>query len=205
MERNRELLEAMFRQAGVKFSFSENVLSLEDMLHESLYADLIVADARIDLAGLQPAPLDFSIKDLLADGHCPVLLLGPGRMPPDRILLCYDSSHTSLFSIRQFAYLFPSFRRRPAILLQAISGEKPDDEVRELLMDWLPLHFDDVRIEMLGGKAPDVLEAFIGSLEGHSLVVMGAYGRSAVSRLFRRSLADRVLNKTSASLFTTHE
>ncbi|MBS1605494.1 MAG: universal stress protein [Bacteroidetes bacterium] len=38
-----------------------------------------------------------------------------------------------------------------------------------------------------------------------TIVVMGAYGRTAVSRLFRQSLSNTILQKTNASLFVTHE
>jgi len=36
-------------------------------------------------------------------------------------------------------------------------------------------------------------------------VVMGAFGRSAISRLFHRSLSNVILEDTKVSLFTTHK
>ena len=60
-------------------------------------------------------------------------------------------------------------------------------------------------VEVLPGKPSEVLPAFVAHHGGTPLVVMGAYGRTAVSRFFRQSLADAVMEKTDASLFTTHE
>jgi len=69
----------------------------------------------------------------------------------------------------------------------------------------LPLHFDDPTIEILPGEPAGVLSAFAGKVSGSTVVVMGAYGRSALSRLFRHSLANAILEKANASLLVTHK
>lgn len=73
------------------------------------------------------------------------------------------------------------------------------------LKDCLPLHFDDTTVEILPGEPADVLPPFAAKVSGSTLVVIGANGRSALSRLFRQSSANAILEKANAYLFITHE
>jgi hypothetical protein len=206
MERNLQSLNEVFTLAGIKFSFSEEVISVPDIVKHSAYADLILADALINFAYFLHAPLNVSVKELLADAHCPVLLLREGKIPPDRIILFYDGSYSSIYAIKCFSYLFPGLRHLPTYIVNATPHEGNDGlENYHYLKDWLPLHFDDFTIEVLSGKVPDILTAYVSKLPGSNIVVMGAYGRTALSRLFRQSLANSILEKTDASLFATHE
>jgi len=51
----------------------------------------------------------------------------------------------------------------------------------------------------------DVLADFANKFSDGPMIVMGAYGRSALSRILRQSLANSILEKTKAFLFITHE
>jgi len=198
-------LEARFKEAGIRCSFSDEVSSLAEILTHSAYADLIIADALINIPGPVHPSLNVSIRELLVDTHCPVLLLREGDMPPDRVLLCYDGSFSSMHAIRSFSYLFPNLRYIPCIVLHVAGREQKEPQDLHFLKDWLPVHFDNHTVEVLPGEPADVLPAVANKLSDSTLVVMGAYGRSALSRLFRHSLANAVLEKAGAALFITHE
>ncbi len=198
-------LEERLTAAGIKFGYSEEAVSLDAIMKESAYADLIIADALLNVPGpVHPSP-NVSVRELLADAHCPVLLLREGDMPPDRIMLTYDGSYSSMQAIRSFSYLFPNLRYIPSFVVYVSGKEQKEPADLHYLKDWLPLHFDDLTIEVLPGEPADVLPAFAGKVSGSTLAVMGAYGRSALSRLFRQSLANAILEKANASLFVTHE
>ena len=199
-------LETTFTAAGIKYSCSEGVVSLEEILKRSVYADLIVADALLNVPGPFHPSLNVSIRELLADAHCPVLLLREGIIPPERIVLSYDGSYSSMQAIRSFSYLFPDLRAIPCYAVY-VTGDRKQKEPAELahLKDWLEFHFDRATVEILPGEPADVLPAFTNRSSGSALVVMGAYGRSALSRVFRHSLANSILDRANASLFITHE
>jgi hypothetical protein len=199
------LLETRFKKAGIKYSFSEEVSTLAEILTHSAYADLIIADALINVPGPVHLSLNVSIKELLVDAHCPVVLLREGDMPPDRIVLSYDGSYSSMYSIRSFSYLFPNLRYVPTFIVYISPKEQKEPRDLHHIKDWLPLHFDDATVEVLPGEPADVLPAVANKFSDSTLVVMGAYGRSALSRLFRESLANSILQKANASLFLTHE
>jgi|GEM_PF-336864 len=198
-------LEAGMSKAAIKYRIASEALSLDELLKESAYADLIVADALLRVPGPVHPSTNVSIRELLADAHCPVLLLRDGDIPPDRIVLAYDGSWNSLQAIRSFSYLFPHLRYIPCTVVYVAGKEQKEPADLHLLKDWLPAHFDDARVEVLPGEASEMLPAFANALAGSTLVVMGAYGRSALSRLFHQSLANFLLEKTAVALFVTHE
>jgi nucleotide-binding universal stress UspA family protein len=205
MKESLRALESTFTQAGVPFSCSTAGISLAELLKQSAYADLVVADALLNVPGPFHPSLNISVSDLLADAHCPVLLLRQGDMPPDRIMLSYDGSLSSMQAIRSFSYLFPELRAVPCFIVYVSGDEQREPDDLPYLKNWLPLHFDDYTVEILPGEPAEVLPAFAGKEQDSTLVVMGAYGRSALSRLFRQSLANSILEKANASLFVTHE
>jgi nucleotide-binding universal stress UspA family protein len=73
------------------------------------------------------------------------------------------------------------------------------------LNDWLPQHFPVLQKQILQGNLQKELVSFIRKNDEQAVVVMGAYGRNAVSRLFHRSLSNIVIEETNALLFIMHE
>ena len=204
LEDNLQLVRDAFQVAGLPFRISDEETLLDELLDNTAFSDLILADARMNLPDFLYAPLNISMKDLLTDAHCPLLLLRENSQPTERVVLAYDGHYSSIYAIKQFSYLFPELRAVPTFLLEISSREGKLDH-QDYLKDWLPRHFENVVVEVLPGKASEILPAFINRQTGPTMVVMGAYGRTAVSRLFRQSLANAVIEKTASSLFITHE
>ena len=205
LEDNLHLIHNTLTLSKVNYSVEEGDITLDEVLKNSAFADLILADARIVFSDLLYFPLRISFKDLLADAHCPVLLLREEMSQVERIILAYDGSNSSIYAIKLFSYLFPVWRSLPAYLVTIRTGDKGELDHQEYVKSWLPRHFDHVETEIVQGRAPEKLPDFINRDTGNMIVVMGAYGRTAVSRLFRQSLANAILEKTGAALFITHE
>lgn len=205
MKESLQELETRFKEAEIAFDLRQEASSLEEILKQSAYADLLIADALLNVPIPFRLSMNVSIKELLADAHCPVLLLREGKMPPDQIILSYDGSFSSMQAIRSFSYLFADLRYIPAVVIYVSGKGQKEPSDLHYLKDWLPLHFDHSIVEILPGEPADVLPAFANKVPGNALVIMGAYGRSVVSRIFRQSLANFLLEKTNASLFITHE
>jgi hypothetical protein len=203
---NTRLISDAFDNAKINYLIAgDEPVSLDDLLMNSAFSDLIVTDARTNISDFLYAPLNVSMKDLLSDAHCPLLLLREDGMPPDKLILAYDGSYSSIYAIKQFRYLFPHLASLPAFLVTITANEKKGIAHSDMLKHWAPYHFKDLQVEVLPGRPAGTLPAFVNHHDGRPLVVMGAYGRSSISRLFHQSLANAVLEKTSASLFTTHE
>ena len=81
-------------------------------------------------------------------------------------------------------------------------GSLPNEE---MIRGWMLKHYPATKIEVLPGKGSQVLVDYLNAGPQNTMVVMGAYGRSGLSRLMHRSLADDVIEKTRASVFIVHE
>ena len=170
--------------------------SHEHLIRESLFADLILSERGTEFD-------DYSIRDLLAKAHCPILLVSPERTRIRDVVLAYDGSSNSMYAIRQFAYLLPELKGLQTCLLTVTGDEGESSLNQSLINDWLAQHFSDYTIQILQGRPADELVSFINEA-GNAIVVMGAFGRNALSRWFQGSHAEKVLSETHASVFIAH-
>jgi len=200
------LFKDMCTAANISFNISpRRDTSFEELVLHSAFADLIIADAKADFPETPSMPLTISLSDLLADAHCPVLLLQEEIKQPEQVILSYDGSFSSMHALKMYAYVFPEWRSIPTCLLSASSKEKAQPEYEEYIKDWLPCHFTNLTVDLPKGKVKQELVKAVNKSGQNTLVVMGAYGRTVVSRLFRKSLSGSIINDTRAALFIAHE
>jgi nucleotide-binding universal stress UspA family protein len=203
---NRKLIESHLeffrddcRNADVQCTIDNATdISLEELIDHSAFSDLVLCDAKEELGGI-------STRELLVDTHCPVLLVPSKMQMPVRTILCYDESFSSILAMKMYSYLFPEWKDFPSTVLSI--NPKGDNGLRfdDYLNDWLPQHFANLEKQILQGNLQRELVSFIRKNDEPAIVVMGAYGRNAVSRLFHRSLANIVIEETNAFLFIMHE
>jgi len=194
---------ALFRdaceEANVRYKIDgDNDITTDELVDHSAFADLILYDAT-QQAGV------YSFRDLLTDTHCPVLLVPKRVTMPEKAILCYDESFSSIYAVKMYSYLFPEWKDLPTYVLSV--NPKKDNRIRynEYLTDWLPEHFSSWYRAELQGDLQRELISYIRKDDNKAIVVMGAFGRNTMSRLFHRSLANVVLEQTAASIFIIHE
>jgi nucleotide-binding universal stress UspA family protein len=205
-EESKKLVDAHFdffrddcAREGVECKTDPAVdITLDDLIDHSAFSDLILCDAKEELGGI-------STRELLVDTHCPVVLVPANMQMPVRLILCYDESFSSILAMKMYSYLFPEWKGFPATVLSI--NPKGDNGLRfdDYLSDWLPQHFSNLEKQIMQGNLQRELVSFIRKNDEPAMVVMGAYGRNAVSRLFHRSLANIVIEETNAFLFIMHE
>jgi len=175
----------------------DQTISIPHLIELSTFADLIIADSRADSD-------EYDFKDILSDAHCPVLLVPWDTEPIEKIFLAYDGSNSSMYAIKMFSYLFPEFKNLPVQFFHIATGTISEIPHINAVRDWISKHFSNVTYELLSGNIRKGLVEFIKSDSGKVIIVMGAYSRSSVSRLFAKSMIEPVINETNASLFLTH-
>ena len=175
---------------------------LDEITSESRFADLLVMDPETSFnhsAESLPSPL---ARDVLANAECPVVLSPHVFHGIEEIVFCYDTSKSAIFAMKQFTYLFPQFAEKKVTLLAATRFVKKLDE-KEHVGAWLKNHYSQIGFEILEGQASDELfKYFLG--KQNTFVVMGAYGRSALSNFFRKSSADLLMRVVDLPLFIAH-
>ena len=187
-----------------KLSTGKNI-SLGELIQHSVYSDLIIADTKTDFPETTLLPHIFSFNDLLAGVHCPVLLFQDEMKKPDQIILCYDGSVASMYALKMFSYLFPEWGSVPTCLLYVFAKKKMQPEYKENIVDWLVRHFTRPESDLIKGDIKKELITFVNNSGNNTLVVMGAHGRATASRLFRKTLSDKIVEETRAAIFIAHE
>lgn len=196
-ESNRELITDklnLFKQecesAGINLSFERNI-SIEKLIKESANSDILVADEGADF-----------LSKILPHLQCPAFLAGDDHLP-EKVVLMFNNSDSSKFAIEKYSDLLSEFKDLPTFLLSI--NPKDENVNQNYVQQNLNSRFSDISMKSLTGKVEKQMEHFLSELPGHILVVMGAFGRSEISRFFHESLADTVMRDKTVSLFIAHK
>jgi nucleotide-binding universal stress UspA family protein len=178
--------------------------AFEELMHESIYADLLIIDAWETFSYIESGLPGWFIKNVLHHVHCPVMVVPKKFYPIQRLVLLYDGSPSSVHAIRMFNYVIPEMNRLETKLVSATedasSMHMPDNK---LLKEWMKRHFPEVTYQVLKGYAKEIV-AMLKAEEPGVLVVAGAYHRSNVSMWFHKSLADLLIKDVKVPLFISH-
>jgi nucleotide-binding universal stress UspA family protein len=183
---------------GVKFIIQDSDVSLKGLINYSHFADFIIADTKTNLGR-------YRLADLLADAHCPVFLPSKQGREIQSVIVTYDGGYSSIYAMKMYSYIFPEWNDIDTSIIYLTSSLETSIPSQEKIIAWISQHFNRIKIETIPGNIEMNLIDYINSTSENSLVVMGAYGRSTLSRLIHNSLADIVIEKTEASVFIMHE
>jgi hypothetical protein len=198
--------ELSCQKAGLNYSIHhDRSVALQELLHESIYADLLVINQKETLTHYhEKLPTRF-IRDLLTSVQCPVLLTPAKYQPIDRIVLLYDGEPASVYAIKMFSYLLPLLKHLPA---EVVSVKETNNDLHlpdnKLMKEFMKRHFPKATYTVLNGLAEMEIVSHLKELEENSLVVLGAYSRSMVSRWFHESMADVLMKEIRTPLFISH-
>lgn len=194
------------QHAALNFSIHhDRKIALAELLHESIYADLLIIDRRENFShGDDNQPTAF-IRDLLIDVQCPVLLV-PGKfIPVTKNILLYDGDPSSVHAIRMFDYVMAPFKYLETEVLSVRPGDTsthlPDNT---LMKEFMKRHFPKATFTVLEGNAEENIVMFLSQQKEETMVALGAYSRGRVSRWFKPSMADVLVQYTKLPLFIAH-
>ncbi len=175
---------------------------LSELIKESRFADLLILGTD-QFTPTQNTGIRLSnyLDSLLHSAECPVLLVPNKATLPTNTILCYDGSGASSFAIKQFAYLFPELCNNPAMLVHMSKEEELP--LNLLVQELLQAHFPDISIETIDPKEKDYFSNWISSKKGVVLVA-GAFERSEISRVFKRSFIASMMEAHQLPIFIAH-
>ncbi|WP_207532738.1 universal stress protein [Desertivirga arenae] len=179
-------------------------IALQELLKESIYADLLVISAQETLTHFQEDKPSQFISFLLADVQCPVLIVPEVFERPEEIVLLYDGNPSSVYAARMFSYLLPELKK-VAIEVLSVESDKEVSKMQEpeLMKEFIDTHFPGARIQVLRGDPETEIVSYLED-RVHTLAILGAYKRNMVSRWFRASMANILMEETNLPLFIAH-
>ncbi|MBO9729853.1 MAG: universal stress protein [Chitinophaga sp.] len=202
--------EAACQKAGISYSVHRNTnIALQVALEESIYADLLIVDVRETFVHDKMNPPTRFIRDLLTDVQCPVLIV-PGQVwvPPvfndiRNIVLLYDGEPSSVYAIKMYSYLLSFLQTLPTTVL-SVNPEGNHLVNKHLVKDFIHQHFPGATYRVMEGVPEKKILDYMREQPADTMAVLGAYRRSTVSRWFRESMADVLMQALSFPLFIAH-
>jgi hypothetical protein len=198
--------DAHCKKAGLPHSVHhDHKVAIHQLKHESIYADLLLVDSRETFTHYEESKPTRFIRELLGEAQCPVLLVQGTFGPIKKVVLLYDGAPSSVFAIRQFSYLLPGYAGLPLSVLTVAPPDKslhlPDNR---LMKELTKRHWPHADYEVHHGLAEEEIMRQLAREDEGTLVVLGAYRRSNLSRWFRESMADLLMRETKLPLFVAH-
>lgn len=176
------------------------------LIEESVYADLLILDEHMSFTYVRSHQISTFVLDVLEDAHCPVLVVPDKYHTIDNIYLCYDGKPSSVFAIKQFSYLFPEWSQKPTTLVSFNETSSNHLKNSSNIKDLLHQHFSNLSIDVEHHtRIGEALFSYFKLYEENSFIVMGAFGRSSLSRLLKKSLANTLIKEVKVPIFITHE
>ncbi len=199
--------EKACQHAKLTFSIHhDHRIALQELKHESIYADLLIIDAKETLTHYREKKPTRFIRDLLGDAQCPVLVVPQKYKPINKIIMLYDGEPSSVYAIKMFSYLIPEFG---LLDIEVVTVKNTDESKHlpnnKLLKEFMKRHFSKVTYTVLKGYAEAEIINYLKQGQENSLIVLGSNRRSNVSRWFRESMADGIMkNDVKIPLFIAH-
>jgi len=205
IERNSALLEEFCREHVIQHVVRTDRLdfALPSIRKEARFADLMALSSRHFFENINDVQPNSYMKEILHSVECPVLLLPEKSDLPGSIILAYDGTPSSIYAIKQFAYLFPELSDIPAHLV-FVSGKNDEPFPDATLVEELAgQHFKDLHLVKLNMPPYDFFNDWITGKENPWLVT-GSYGRSELSQLFSKSFIAGMIRGHKIPVFIAH-
>lgn len=198
------MFEAFCKEHHVRYKVHHDIQNkvAKGLQRETRYADLLVLSSTHFFENLGEQIQEEYLADTLHKTECPVVLLPGAYTRPNSVILAYDGSASSLHAIKQFIYLFPQFAELDVLVMYA-GDDKGDLPSLSLIKEYAAQHFTRLSYYKLNADPKKHFDAWLEN-KGATMVVSGAYGRSAFSEFFRRNFLKDVVRAQLTPLFIAH-
>ena len=204
VQKNIDHFKSLCEHNGIEYrvhlDLERHVIS--ELKIESRYADLLVIGSELFYENLGRETQDDYIQDVLHKAECPVVLVQEQYNYPENVILAYDGSASSVYAIKQFAYLLPEFTNLKTLLVYA--GTETQIPGISYIEELAARHFNDLTIYKLEINPDKYFNTWLED-HGNSILVTGAYGRSAMSELLKKSFITKTIHDHKLPIFIAHK
>jgi nucleotide-binding universal stress UspA family protein len=206
VQQNIDLFRNKCVAEGMEFRIhndSDN-LPLASLIKESRFADLLFVSRESFFSNISKEQPNEYMQELLKKTECPVVVVPENFKAPEKVIVLYDGEASSAFALKQFAYLFPSFSNLPVTLTEVTASPNENLPDQDAVAELAARHFSDLTLNEVAMENKKYFTTWLSEHE-KTWVVMGAYGRSLLSTLFKKSFADEVIKNVELPLFIAHK
>ncbi|MGN6495671.1 MAG: universal stress protein [Agriterribacter sp.] len=178
-------------------------LAIPELKKESRFADLLIINSESFYANTAAWSEEY-LEETLRAMECPVLVVPNHFEFPTLNILSYDGSLSSVYAIKQFAYLLPELANNETTLVHADArGDKPfPDELN--IENLVSRHFGNHHLFKFEADPQRYFSTWLSNTRS-AILVSGAFGGSSLYRLFHESFISDILRQHKVPLFIAHK
>jgi hypothetical protein len=205
IETEMNLFEKECQLNGIAYRIHRESLNitLPQLRLESRFADLMIIGGEIFYKDFTQGDKIELTRDIIRNTECPVMIVPEKYEFPENSILSYDGSEESVYSIKQFIYLFPGMSKKSALLVYADENEEHDFPSRDYMIELTTQHYKKLTLHKLNIDPKTNFKEWIRNRKG-SVLVCGSLGRSTLSNLFKKSFAAGVIQDHQIPVFVAH-
>lgn len=198
IERFKSLCQSNDIEYRVHKDFTD--FALPGLKGETRFADLLILGSESFYENMGVNEPNAYLKDAIHNAECPVLIVPEQFDFPENNILAYDGSDSSVYAIKQFAYLFPEFANNKTVLLNAGDNDETTFPEEHDIEELCSRHFNNLTLFKLRVNPKKYFAVWSNEKKG-SILVSGAFGRSTFSMIFRKSFVSDVIRDHKLPVF----
>ncbi len=206
LEKNITRFEEQCQKQGIEYRIHKDFydFALQELKNESRFADLLIigSDSFFDTMGTKIS--SDHLDETLHGIECPVVVVPENFKFPEINILSYDGSESSVYAIKQFAYLFPEMSENPTYLVYANEHSNIEIPNEVNIEDLTARHFPNLTLTKLDIEPGNKFSEWI-SAEESAILISGSYGRSLISRIFKKSFISGIIKDHKLPVFVAHK
>jgi hypothetical protein len=177
--------------------------AIPELKKESRFADLLIIGSEIFYGEAGTDSPNEYLMETLHDLKCPVIVVPEKFELPKNNILLYDGTESSLYAIKQFAYLFPEFANNNSLLVYATKTANETIPNEAAMREIVIAHYPNVTVGI--EVTPKKLFPVHLSEQKNAIVVSGSFGRSELSMMLRKSFITEVISEHKLPVFIAHK
>jgi hypothetical protein len=200
---NIEHFKTFCTKNEIEFRIHNNAVEnvVKELKKESRYADLLVIASELFYSNLGTERQHEYLLHVLHNSECPTLLIPEHYSFPENLIITFDGSASSVYALKQFAYLFPGMVTLNTLLVYATTNKDfPDwDYIEELVAR----HYENLTIFKLIAEPHKYFETWLMDNK-NPMVIAGAYSRSFISEILKKSFVNEIIEDHNIPVFIAH-
>ncbi len=206
VSKNIRLFEEACAREGIQYRVHKDndMMALSSLIAETRFADVLLVSSELFYKNVQKEQPNFYLEEVLKRSECPVFLIPEGFSIPRQTILAYDASDSSVFAMKQFAYLFPELAAVETTLLSISRHEEKQLPEYNMVTELLSGHYPNLNLQNLVQLDKRNFAHWMEK-QPNSFIVLGAFSRGMISELFKRSFASDLIHDIRMPIFISHK
>jgi hypothetical protein len=180
-----------------------DLFAIGELIQETRFADCLIISSELFYENINKDQPNEYLRKTLHESECPVLLVPEKFNVPESVLLSYDGKSSSVYAIKQFAYLFPDCCNLGTLMFNS-GDDKNIMPYEDLIEELVARHYQPITIEKLAVDSKDQMTSWMSD-KTNAILVSGAFGRGELSNLLKKSFVTDVIKEHRIPVFVAHK